>query len=102
MLKIKLDQKITKAIDIREAQLENIQKMQQARGKGKEPKVVVKADGGSVEAETPPIVETPKETQQREPKEEPKKESNGSVWGWFLGIAAVVTTVVIGRNIINR
>jgi hypothetical protein len=100
---LKLDQKITKAIDIREFQLANIQKMQSARGKNKEPKVVLKAEGGNVETETSPIVETTKETTQTEPTVETEnKKENNSGWGWFLGIAATVVAVVIGVNIKNR
>jgi len=100
---LKLDQKITRAIEIREAQLANIQKMQSARGKGKEPKVVVTPIQGTSQEQPKKEPQTPKiETQQAATVEEPKKESGDSFWGWVVGVAAVGFAAVVGVNVLKN
>jgi predicted RNase H-like nuclease (RuvC/YqgF family) len=100
---LRLDAKITKAIEMREAQLANIQKMQSARGKGKEPKVVVTPIQGTSQEQPKKEPQTPKiETQQAATVEEPKKESGDSFWGWVVGVAAVGFAAVVGVNVLKN
>lgn len=94
---LRLDIKITKAIDIREAQLANIQKMQSARGKVKEAKVVVETK----KAEEPIVVEQTKKLQdQSNVTTTLPKKSNG--WAWFTGIAATVVLSLVGVNYVKN
>lgn len=96
---LRLDGKITKAIEMRESQLANMQKMQQARGKSKEAKVVVKQQIG----ETPPAqaTQTVEGNEQTQTVEE-KKEDSGNFWGWVTGVAAVGFAAVIGVNVLKN
>ena len=94
---LRLDAKITKAIEMREAQLANMQKMQSARGINKAAKVVV-APTQSTSEQQPK-----KEGQQQAPKvEEIKKEGGDNFWGWVVGVAAVGFAAIVGVNVMKN
>jgi hypothetical protein len=100
---LRLDGKITKAIEMREAQLANIVKMQSARGVNKAAKVVVTPTQTTSQEQPKKEAQTPKvETQQAATDKEPKKESGDSFWGWVVGVAAVGFAAVVGVNVLKN
>jgi hypothetical protein len=100
---LRLDAKITKAIEMREAQLANMQKMQSARGVNKAAKLVVAPTQTTSQEQPKKEPQTPKvETEQKVVVEETKKEGGDNFWGWVVGVAAVGFAAVVGVNVLKN
>jgi len=95
---LRLDAKITKAIEMREAQLANIQKMQSARGINKVSKVVVEPNNQTQQKQA----EQPKVEKQTTNVQETKSEGGGNFWGWVVGVAAVGFAAIVGVNVMKN